>query len=485
MKKCIIRNSIPVLVVFFIFLAGCQLDSGKPELSGISADKKEAWVGFEITAAAVYSDPAIPGDVRWKWAVDGITVSRTDSYTPTGADAGKKLTVTAVPAGGTEGYSKTSVFDKIKIASDSPPVDAPLFAGDAGKDGDTFFLAEKGLSNYYQISEKAYNKIAPLAQANKKNKAIGLFSLQFDAAAEDIERIELGVKSGNDYSGESGDHYTITVPGSIGTSANSDYLHRTPVFLTDSESDAFTDIIIEAGGLLFIEYTADPDSPPDPVRQNFSGLIRVKAGGMLLDDGSGFGGYTAGLDSHYWFDYNSIIYLIDPVSNRDEPFIAPQGFPAEWNYITWLPNDWGRNSFIWAVNNTFLLHGRVSQVNDFTLSTHLKLAPGAEFEISAGTLDVEDKNIAPWLPDESTATPEDYLDELLSGNGSGLIAPGQYAKAKIILSAGASITATGSPIFGSTTISASKIWDDSAGTTFPMDYDVPPSESLPGDWINL
>jgi hypothetical protein len=222
------------------------------------------------------------------------------------------------------------------------------------------------------------------------------------------------------------------------------------------------------------------------MRQDFSGLLRVKAGGMLLDDGSGFGGYTAGLDSHYWFDYNSIIYLVDPVFHDNKPFIAPQGFPAAGNYITWLPNDWGRNSFIWTVNNTFLLHGRVTQVNDFTLSTHLKLAPGAEFEISAGkTLDVEDKNIAPWLPDESTATPEDYLDELLSGNGSGLISPGHYTKAKIILGTGTNILATGSPIFGSSPVSVSKIWDDSITSTFPMDYEVPPSESLPGDWVNL
>jgi hypothetical protein len=395
-----------------------------PELIGLTINSTAPEVNVQIIAAPRYRAKA--GSVTWQWTADDVLIegATSSAYTPVAEDFNKILGVTATPAGTTKGEPKTQIINA-RVVNNSASYPArnnrysvkDLFATEAGY----YFNAG---SNIYEISEDAYSTIKLIFDINKDNGAIQFFRFPFKTGGElDLD---------NDLAAPSKKIQVIIDPSLTGTRDNPlivtipfipsayeafDQLlyYKNPVYLIESDSGTsanakYVNIVIEDGGYLYIGNASATN------KQKFKGLIRAKKGAVVVDDGATLG-YSAGDEAFYWFDYGSYCWVRSPTATP-VPFIVTEDFSygeTDKPGIVW---DSDRpNSFIWVGDNTFLLQGKVTQVQTFSLSADLKLTPGSEYIIGSGPgggdiyLLLEGKNIVKWLPNPQ----EDYYSDLILG----------------------------------------------------------------------
>jgi hypothetical protein len=427
-----------------------------PELTGLTVNSMEPTIGLPITATAVYKPK--DGTVNWQWTADNVPIegANTAAYTPGINDFDKILGINAAPTGTTTGESKTYTFSaKVKAATDTPPPAATsysvtgLFKTSGGKH---YIKASSTGStttgpNIYNIPAETYTILKPIFDKNKDNGALQFFEIPFAAGgqldinytlSEPAKKIRLKIDSS--LTGTRDNPLTVTVPliASNNTKNNTEDIdqllyYKTPVYLVNSNSGTGPDakyvtILVENRGYLYIPATGGTP-------QTFKGVIRVQAGGILVDAGGAAGGYSAGADALYWFEYGSYGWVQTPTFGR-APFIAtnePYLFEkTDIPGVVWVPGK--EDSFVWVGNNTFLLQGTIKQVRTFSLSAHLLLTPGSEYiiDIDIGEANklllLDGKNIAKWLPNPS----EDYYNDLTLG---GAITP----EPKIHIAAGSAI----------------------------------------------
>jgi hypothetical protein len=204
---------------------------------------------------------------------------------------------------------------------------------------------------------------------------------------------------------KSGD--TLTIP-SLNTITEiedqSDLLGAIPVYIENPAALNSTGpygegstIEVDSGAFAFIPYD-DSSVNPDPnyAKQNYNGIIKVKAGGALLDQGGG--GYSIG-PAGYWFEYGSIALIHiaetgDPGLTLKEPdsgkpnglWIAPSTtiLGSDGAYVVWTSPDTGANgsgSFVWVAGSSFGINGRVTIQRVFGLSQDLKILPNSSVTI--------------------------------------------------------------------------------------------------------
>jgi hypothetical protein len=466
MKKYTFLRGAFLSAAFLIFF-GCSQpsDSGKPdpvkeppeeddpvvvitpELIGITVNSTAPAVGIQITAAAQYQSGT--GSVTWQWTADNALIegAASASYTPVLKDFNKTLKVQATPAGKTGGNAQAhTIAARVTTQSNTYPTANRIYSvKDLFKTEADKYYFNSG-NSVYMISEDAYNTIKLIFDKNKDNGAIQFFKFPFKAAGEldinntlNVPAKKIRLIIDDSLTGTRNNPLTVTIPNIPSGYGDIDQLlyYKTPVYLVDSDSGSganakYVNIIVENGAYLYIGY--------DPVegKQNFKGLIRARAGAVVVDGGD-YHGYSAGDSAFYWFDYGSYCWIGPPAATR-APFISTEE-PYLFNKqekpgVFWVPDS--PNSFIWVGNNTFLLQGKIKQVQTFSLSAHLKMTPGSEFIIDihpsapasgvAKFLLLQGKNIAKWLPSPL----EDYYDDLTLG---GAITP----EPKILVKAGSAI----------------------------------------------
>jgi hypothetical protein len=499
MKKYSFSGGALLSAAFLIFL-GCSQpsDSGNsapakeppeedepvviitPELTGITVNSTAPAVGIQITAAAQYQSGT--GSVTWQWTADNVVIEGAVSaiYTPVIKDFNKVLGVQATPAGNTKGNVQThTIAARVATQSDTyPPANRLYSVKDLFKTAAGKYYFNSG-SNVYMISEGAYNTIKLIFDKNNDNGAIQFFKFPFKAAGEldlnntlHVPSKKIRLTIDDSLTGTRNNPLTVTIPNIPSGYMDFDQLlyYKTPVYLVDSDSGSganakYVTIMVENGGYLYIGYDQDEG------KQDFKGLIRARAGAVVVDAGD-YQGYSAGNDAFYWFDYGSYCWIRTPAA-MGAPFISTEE-PYLFNKVdipgvVWVPDS--PNSFIWVGNNTFLLQGKIKQVQTFSLSAHLKMTPGSEFIIdvhSGGAekfLSLQGKNIAKWLPSPL----EDYYDDLTLG---GAITP----EPKIHVKAGSAIIDyAGDPDGGQTASSVAYICTPAGDPP-----EIPPPEAL---WI--
>jgi hypothetical protein len=409
----------------------------EPELTGINKmDSVEPTIGIPITVAAVYKPK--DGTVNWQWTADNVPIegANTAAYTPGVNDFDKTLGISAVPTGTTTGESKTYTFSaKVKAAEDIPPPPMTysvtgLFKTSGGK----YYIKASSTGstpadpNIYNIPPETYTILKPVFDKNKDNGALQFFEIPFAAGGQlDINYTlsdptkKIRLKIDSSLTGTKDKPLTVTVPfiASNNTKNNAEDIDqllyfKTPVYLVNSNSGTGPDakyvtILVENDGYLYIPATGG---------QDFKGVIRVRKGGVVVDAGGAAGGYSAGANALYWFEYGSYGWVQTPTFGR-APFIATnepyllekEDIPG----VVWVPGK--EDSFVWVGNNTFLLQGTIKQVRTFPLSAHLLLTPGSEYiiDIDPGETNklllLDGKNIAKWYPNPM----EDYYTDLTLG----------------------------------------------------------------------
>jgi hypothetical protein len=302
---------------------------------------------------------------------------------------------------------------------------------------------------------------------------------------------------------------TVTIPAFEGFSDDTGLQNVTPVYIEDYSTTKYegdfetakgkgSTIEVQSGAFVFIPYRDNAESAGDYGKQNYGGIIRVKAGGALLDQGAA--GFSIG-PAGYWFEYGSIA-LIQAYKdfceedqgniNYDDPtkfddydplkiyipkneagkkannglWIAPSTFTVgnmpneDGAYTTWEDGETdnganGSGSFAWVAGSAFGVNGNLTINRPFALSQELNILPGStvtvKYLLLLGT--DGDKTINVFTPDDdemtnlgltldTTIQPQVVLGAPTSViAGTGYILPNdQYDTNKIVVSNGPGAT---------------------------------------------
>jgi hypothetical protein len=302
------------------------------------------------------------------------------------------------------------------------------------------------------LSGKAVEIAAKLDEANPNN--LGYFDMNVTAAGvlEDTEGVVLvsrRIAAGTSIS----DRNVVTIPSfSSGSESFADanaLASATPVYIEDyatstvSEYGQNSTILVKGGAFVFVPYRNGASTAKTYGKQNYNGIVRVEAGGALLDQGAeGFSVGPAG----YWFEYGSIaliqaykdlngkasgyndlkVYTQSGIGDGNGLWIAPDAFKIDsvgaygvWDTSNDVAQVNGSGSFVWVAGSTFGVNGHLTIARNFALSQDLKILPDSKVTL-AGMLalgypdDSGNHSIKPIALSEAEMAPLD-----LSGGATG------------------------------------------------------------------